>query len=66
MAFTPWVRHILGEPDSVTKEQHCIMCGVQVAEHMLGPLPAGEVYEHDGKLALITPLGNIISCHTAT
>lgn len=58
--FTPWVRHILN--DGKTGDQHCIMCGVQVAPHMLGPLPSGEVFEHDGRLALIRPLGNVVHC----
>lgn len=62
--FTPWVRHILA--DASGGHQYCIMCGVEVAPHMLGPLPSGEVYEHDGRLALIKPLGNIVLCTERT
>lgn len=58
---TPWVRHVLGHA-SMGETQHCILCGATVAPHTLGHMPEGEVYEHDGRLMLIEPLGQIISC----
>ena len=61
MVATPWIRHILNSA-SDNETQHCILCGAAVAPHMLGGLPEGTVYEHDGRLMLIEPLGNTISC----
>lgn len=59
---TVWIRHVLGEkpPDG---PQHCIICGMQVAPHILGDLPAGEVFEFGGRLALIPPDTPTVSCH---
>ena len=59
---TPFsTRHILGEP-SLEGQQRCILCGISVADHPLGHLPAGEVFERQGRLYLIEPDGRIRSC----
>lgn len=58
---TTWIRHVLGEPQ-IDGGQHCILCGVSVASHMLGHLPAGAVFEHNGRLFLIEPAEESISC----
>jgi hypothetical protein len=59
--IAPTVYHILGDkpPDGV---QRCILCGAVVASHFLGALPAGRVFEQQGRLLLIEPDEETISC----
>lgn len=58
---TVWIRHIVGEKP-IDGLQHCILCGMQVAPHILGALPPGEAFECHGRLALIAPDAPTISC----
>lgn len=61
---TPWIRHVFGT--TVNNEpQHCVLCGATLAAHPLGALPAGEVFEHAGRLFLIEPEEATISCRDA-
>lgn len=61
MTFAPWIRHVFGS--TVNNEpQHCVLCGATLANHPLGALPAGEVFEHAGRLFLIEPDDVTISC----
>ncbi len=59
--LTTATRHILGE-GAADGTQRCILCGVSVAAHVLGSLPAGEVFERDGRLFLIEPDEDTMSC----
>lgn len=59
--FTPWIRHDI--PAGRTgRRQLCLRCRIALDNPYNGFLPEGPLYEHQGKLSLITPLGNIYVC----
>lgn len=57
----PWVRHVIGAA-LPHEPQHCVLCGAAVSSHMLGALPEGAVFERHGRLFLIEPDEDTISC----
>lgn len=54
-------RHILSEPSDLVR-QHCILCGMVVADNPIGALPDGLVFEKEGRLLLIEPDEAAVSC----